>query len=67
MSAVEKLHQKEFCAVCGWHKDGSQKSHDVLCVKTGKVKGDTERCNSFIHQGECASCCGPVKLQEGEK
>jgi hypothetical protein len=67
MSAVEKFYQEEFCVVCGWHKDVGQKSHDVLCIKTGKVKGDTERCSSFIHQGEFVNCCGPVELQEGDK
>ena len=52
-------------AVENLHKDGTPVSHDVLCIKTGKVKGDTECCGSFIAQGECVNCCGPVKLQEG--
>ena len=55
MTASEKLHQKEFCAVCGWHKDGTGDSHDVLCIKTGKTRGDTDSCKSFIHQG-CGGC-----------
>jgi len=55
MSAVEKLHQKEFCAVCGWHKDGTESSHDVLCIKTGKTKGDTDSCRAFIPQN-CKDC-----------